>query len=56
MGLALSVVFALVAFFGAKIYKRASKYSLIIKWASGGFLILFGLISAVMFGKQNMAS
>jgi amino acid transporter len=31
IGLLLSAVFALVAFFGAKTYKKVAKYSLLIK-------------------------
>ena len=45
-GLLLSVAFALVAFFGTRTYKKVAKYSLLVKWASSGFLILFGIIAA----------
>jgi amino acid transporter len=46
IGLLLSVVFVLVAFFGTRVYKKITKYSLVVKWASAGFMILFAIIAA----------
>jgi hypothetical protein len=52
----LSAVFAIVAFVGTKTYKKVAKFSLIVKWASSGFLILFGIVAACLPINSGNAS
>ncbi|MDR1234590.1 MAG: APC family permease [Mycoplasmataceae bacterium] len=56
LGLLLSAVFAIVAFVGTKTYKKVAKFSLIVKWASSGFLILFGIVAACLPINSGNAS
>lgn len=45
VGVLLVVGFSLFAFFGSKLYKKAGKATLFIKWITSGFFILFAIIA-----------
>lgn len=56
IGILLCVGFACFAFFGSKMYKKAGKYTLLIKWVTSAFFILFAVVSACLPSNKENAS